>query len=86
LLVAVNVHSSLILCILMMEAIRSSETSVLTRATWCYISEDGILYKNYTVSFSHSKIRVHMLLCVYTFLQPMFGEYLHLAKYACANM
>jgi hypothetical protein len=33
LLVAANVHSSLILVTLMMEALRSSETSVLTRAT-----------------------------------------------------
>jgi hypothetical protein len=26
-----------------MKAIRSSETSVLTRATWCHIPEDGNL-------------------------------------------
>jgi hypothetical protein len=43
LLVTANIPSSLILVTLMMEAIHSSETSVLTRATWCHISEDGFL-------------------------------------------
>jgi hypothetical protein len=37
------VHSLLIFSILMMEAIRSSETSVPTRATRHHSSEDGIL-------------------------------------------
>jgi hypothetical protein len=36
------VLSSLILFILMIQVIRSPETLVLTRATWCHIQEDCI--------------------------------------------
>jgi hypothetical protein len=45
LLVTANVvPSSPILVTMMIAAIRSSETSVLTRATWRNIPEDGILH------------------------------------------
>jgi hypothetical protein len=49
------VPSSQILITLMMETIRSSETLVLTRATWRNISEEGIL---------HLTSRLFILKCV----------------------
>jgi hypothetical protein len=47
LLVTANVVPiSPILVTLIMNAIRSSETSVITRATWRHISADGILHSH----------------------------------------
>jgi hypothetical protein len=47
LLVTANVVAdSPILVTLMMKAIPSFETSVLTRATWCSIPQDGILHSH----------------------------------------
>jgi hypothetical protein len=42
---------------LKMERIRSSETSVHTRSTWCYIPEDGILH-----SHGHENLKNYRLL------------------------
>jgi hypothetical protein len=43
-LVRTDVPSSLIIFILKMEAIRSSETSFLTRAIWHHIPEKDIMF------------------------------------------
>jgi hypothetical protein len=58
LIVTANVVPSLpILDTLMMEALSSSETSALTRATLCNIPEDGILYVQ--SALSHTKKTVY---------------------------
>jgi hypothetical protein len=64
-----NVLSSPILVRLMMEAIRSSETSVLTRATWRNTPEEAILHshrcenlKSYIANVLSSPILVRLMI------------------------
>jgi hypothetical protein len=45
-----------VLVTLMMKALCSSETSVLTRATWCNIPEDGILHSHHSENLKSYKL------------------------------
>jgi hypothetical protein len=42
----------------MVEALRSSETSALTRTTWCNITEDGILHNHRFENLKSSTVKV----------------------------
>jgi hypothetical protein len=65
LLVTANVPSSPFV-ILMMEAIRSSETSVLKKVRWRNIIEDGILHRHHRQSPKSYETRFDLLLQSHT--------------------
>jgi hypothetical protein len=63
LLVTANVPSSLILSTLIIEGIRSSETSVLTKATQRHTPEDGILHSHHCETLKSYILLVNFHYC-----------------------
>jgi hypothetical protein len=73
LLVTAKVPSSPILVTLMMEALLSSKTSVLTRATLRNIPEDGILYSHRREDLKYNKSILNKTLDNFQTLFNIYG-------------
>jgi hypothetical protein len=73
LLVTANVPSLPILVIMMMEAIVSSEMSVLTRVTWHNIPKDDILYSHHCENLKSYRVTFVFVL-IMTRSAPSFSD------------
>jgi hypothetical protein len=78
--IANGVPCSLILLTLMMDAVRSSEMSVLTRATWRHIPEDSILH-----SHRCDNLKSYIVLNIYLIykLSILYVDYLYFYANYC---